>query len=514
MVEDRSVEEAEIHPFDEMKSWVGFTEADTERLGALVSQVRPHLSGIAGRFYETIQRFPRARRVFADQAQVDRLQASLQSWIVQVLQGPHDHSFYDQHLRVGHRHVEVGLPQQYMFTAMNQLRSELMELVGAGEEAAATRQSLMRILDLELAVMMESYVQDKQTRELVDLRNLLMQHLPIVALLLDADGNVAASTGSARSLLRQAAHPGPVHYDELLDPAVMEAADLPALLEQALVGGAPVSIPRLDIPGDGDTHTLRLTVVPLEHPQARLLLHLEDLTLAISHEARARHAENLAQLGQMAAAIAHELRNPLAGFSATMQVLMGSLPETDRRRAIMNKVLDQIKRLDGLVTDLLQFARPVKTECAPTDLKAVARRVASQISLADIGRTTVTGAGAGYADAALLQQAVFNLVLNAWQAEATQVELRVGPGTIEVLDDGPGIPPGKQDEIFTPFVTTRTRGTGLGLPNALRFVEAMEGSLRLCASPHGGAGFRIQLLPAQAPSADRASPSDSGGRSG
>ena len=504
-----------MHPFDEIKAFVGFDDDDTGRLRQLLPHVEPQVQAIADRFYDRIHMFPDARGVFEDEAQVGRLKVSLVRWIREVLSGPHDHAYYERHLSIGHRHMQVGLPQQYMFTAMNLLRTELTGICRASssaEECYPLTLSLMRILDLELAVMLETYVHDTKTRDLVDLRNLLMQNLPISAMLLDAEGGVTVAAGALQARQREGEH-GSAHYTELLDPDLVQAADLPARVRQAVETGQAVEIPRLDMHRGDELHSYRLAVVPLEHPQARLLVHIEDLTEMLAQDARSRHEENLAQLGQMSAAIAHELRNPLAGFSATMQVLLGSLPAGERRRAIMAKVLEQITRLDGLVADLLQFARPVQAECQDVDLREVARRVCSQIALADVGRSVVVGSGVGYADTALLQQAVYNLVLNGWQAGATRVEVRVKPGALEVVDDGPGVPEPRQSEIFKPFVTTRTRGTGLGLPNAQRFIEAMGGTLKLTASSLGGAGFRIQLLPAQTASRGHASPSDSEGHS-
>ena len=117
--------------------------------------------------------------------------------------------------------------------------------------------------------------------------------------------------------------------------------------------------------------------------------------------------------------------------------------------------------------------------------------------MAGLPTPRITGRGFAFADPALLHQVVDNLALNAWQAGAKVVEIHIDGAEMMVWDDGPGVDEDKREEIFKPFVTSKVRGTGLGLPNAQRFVEAMGGTLSLDTSPHGGAGFRITLMPGQ-----------------
>ena len=98
----------------------------------------------------------------------------------------------------------------------------------------------------------------------------------------------------------------------------------------------------------------------------------------VQAEARLRQAENLARIGGLAAHMAHEISNPLAAISATLQVIVGSLPQDDRRKAILGKVQEQVHRLDRLVTDLLGFARPAQVKLNPVAMKDLARDAAVQ----------------------------------------------------------------------------------------------------------------------------------------
>ncbi|MEL6344823.1 MAG: protoglobin domain-containing protein, partial [Myxococcota bacterium] len=111
--------------WEEMGDYVGFNHDDAQRLSNLLPHVTPHLQEIADRFYSTIDKFPSAKAVFENEAQVNRLKSSLQDWTHQLLKGPHDEAYWTRRQRIGRVHVRVGLPQRYMFTAMSLLRDHL-----------------------------------------------------------------------------------------------------------------------------------------------------------------------------------------------------------------------------------------------------------------------------------------------------------------------------------------------------------------------------------------------------
>ncbi len=506
-----------MHPFDEMKAYIGFSDEDAALLRDMSPHVVPHLVELTDHFYEVVLRFPGAARVLVDPDRVTRLKHTLQRWAAELLNGPHDHAYYDRRLKIGEVHVRVGLPQHYMFTAMSVARSDIVEIYEreAGPLSTAHHKALCRVTDLELAIMLESFGVASRELEMKVLRDLLVSHLPINALLVDAEGRVVAATGLAHHQYEGRSGGDIVgeHFSTVLPPRLVEAVDLRGCVERALTGGTEIVIPRVDVPLEQGQASLLVSVVPIDHAVARGLIHIEDLTEAISHEARARQTEALAHIGTMAARVAHEIRNPLAGMSGTMQVLVGTLPNEDRRRAIIGKVLDQIDRLNTMVGDLLQFSKPVKAQCGDVDLRKAALHVASQVASANLGRTEVDGVGQCRADPELLFQALLNLVQNSWQAGAGQVRVEVGACEVSVYDDGPGLDAAEIERVFQPFYTTRHRGTGLGLPNSRRSIEAMGGTLAPAPSPLGGAGFTIRL-PEAFGASDRTSPSGSAAHSG
>jgi signal transduction histidine kinase len=224
-------------------------------------------------------------------------------------------------------------------------------------------------------------------------------------------------------------------------------------------------------------------------------VHLEDLTTVVDHEDRARNAENLASLGTMAASVAHEIRNPLAGISGVVQVVASSLPADDDRLPALIRVQEHIARLGELIGELLIFARPVTAAMGPVDLRAVTDHAVSvaRAGVADSsGDVVIEGEGHATGDAVLVAQVLQNLVMNALQAGATVVKVRISPARVDVVDNGPGIPPESRERVFQPFFTTKTRGTGLGLPMARRIAEAMQGRLDFLP-PNGDPGCHFRL---------------------
>jgi signal transduction histidine kinase len=485
------------HPFDELLAYVGFTETDSAALAAAWPGVAPHTRAVADRFYDTILRFQGARQVFADDAQVERLKVSLVRWLEELHCGPHDHAYHDRRLAIGKAHVRVQLPSRYMFTAMSGVRSHLRELLHDQPLAGV---ALDKILDVELAIMTGTFMEENERDRLTKLRDLIVSHLPSCILVLD-DGNRVTSATSTRCPFVNGNPVGRLAHEALLSE-VSGAVDMSAALHRASSSRQVVEFSRVDIVVDGRRWSVRLTVVPVEHPMAAILLHIEDLTTIVEHEDRARNAENLASLGTMAASVAHEIRNPLAGISGVVQVVASSLPADDDRLPALVRVQQQIARLGELVGELLLFARPVTAAMTAVDLRAVADHAAIAAT-ASVGKpleqVLVHGHGEARGDPVLVAQVLQNLVQNALQAGAKRIEVHVEVTTarIDVIDDGPGISAADRDKVFQPFFTTKVRGTGLGLPMARRIAEAMSGTLELLPpSPNKtGCHFRLRLKP-------------------
>ncbi len=147
-----------------MKRYVRFDDADGEALRELAPLARPFFSRIAEEFYARLHEHEQARRVFAGPEQVERLKGALRQWMELLLSGPWDAGYFEKRARIGRAHVRIGLPQRYMFGAMNLIRSSLLDVAReafAGERALGERaeRAVVKILDLELMAMFETYAE-------------------------------------------------------------------------------------------------------------------------------------------------------------------------------------------------------------------------------------------------------------------------------------------------------------------------------------------------------------------
>lgn len=234
------------------------------------------------------------------------------------------------------------------------------------------------------------------------------------------------------------------------------------------------------------------------------------------HREQMMRAERLASIGEMAASVAHEIKNPLAGLAGATQILAGSFGADDSRYPVVQEMLKLTDRLDKTIRDLLSFARESEPRWRTANVNDVVEETvffAAREAGGTRGPVTVDldpEMPDIPMDPQQVQQVLFNLVINARQASGPDgnvavhtavrptVELEAGfPGNgfveMRVKDDGPGIAADKLGEIFKPFFTTKAQGTGLGLPISRKIVEAHGGSIHVRSEPGKGATFYVWL---------------------
>jgi signal transduction histidine kinase/ActR/RegA family two-component response regulator len=237
----------------------------------------------------------------------------------------------------------------------------------------------------------------------------------------------------------------------------------------------------------------------------------EDLTEQKKLEAELRRMDRLRVLGQLSAGVAHEIRNPLTGIATSAEVLGSRLGANEDKRKYVTAILDETRRLDGIVRNLLSYAKPARPRFGPCAAGEVAGRVvgllADQAGKKGIEVTVRDELGGRllHADADQLTQVLINLVLNAIEAcdEGSTVEISLAvepdagrPGSevvrLDVRDDGPGIAAEVRDRLFEPFVSTKTQGTGLGLAISQQIIEEHDGTIE-CECGEEGTRFTIRL---------------------
>ncbi|MGC4121672.1 MAG: GAF domain-containing protein [Myxococcales bacterium] len=256
----------------------------------------------------------------------------------------------------------------------------------------------------------------------------------------------------------------------------------------------------------------------------------EDLKASYEKLAKAQaelvKRERLAALGELSAVVAHEVRNPLGVIFNSLRSLGRVLKPQGDAKMLLDIVGEEADRLNRIVGDLLDFARPTEPALAPEPLGAVlesvveASRGLAAASSVQVSLTTLAPLPKAPVDARMVRQAVLNLVINAVQAMPRGGAVSIGAHAllgcdgqvrahIEVEDNGPGVPPELAERIFEPFFTTKAAGTGLGLAVVRRIAEAHCGEVRLESKPGKGAKFTLVLPLAHAAAPDPSAASGS-----
>ncbi len=376
--------------FDSLKSYVGFSEASSAALREAHPLVQPSFVPIVDDFYAAIEAHPDARAAITGGApQIGRLKQTLIRWLDTLLLGPHDEAYYHLRARIGRVHVKIGLPQGFMFTAMNRIRIHLLDVVRDRlvDDAVAlqrTATALHQILDLELAIMLETY--------------------------------------------------------------------------------------------------------------------REDLVV------KNRNAERLATIGHFAAAIGHEMRNPLSVIESSLFLLRQHLgPEVSSAPNVakhLDRIGGEITRANKTIHDLLDLARNRPPGRLRTELRGLIESAAELSLLPTSIQVTIATDPADLAadvDPDQIRQVFVNLFTNSAQAmprggriDVSGQALSPSAARVRVRDDGPGIPVEARHRVFEPLFTTKAKGSGLGLALCRRILEAHGGSIDLDPS-ETGAAFLIVL---------------------
>ena len=242
-------------------------------------------------------------------------------------------------------------------------------------------------------------------------------------------------------------------------------------------------------------------------------MFFKDLTRVEQIEERERLRDRLAAVGEMAAAIAHEVKNPLGGIEVMAGLLrrkIGAFPEA---QALVQDIISEAKMANAIVQEVLEFVRPIRLQAEPTSIDGALR---AAVPLADAkGRRGTIRVDTRipaelphvHADEHQITQLFTNLLLNAYEAmggtgritiSARSVRLDDGGQTreavaIEVADDGPGMPADVVERVFDPFFTTKAQGSGLGLAIVRKIVHAHDGRIDLRSAPGRGTTISVTL---------------------
>ena len=365
--------------------------------------------------------------------------------------------------------------------------------------------------------------QGRDLRALQGLNTLIIENVATGLVTVDANGAVLLANRAALDIL----DPIPRSLENRRIEEV-----IPGVLDLVKEGGGfetAVGARRFDINyrnPSGDRLVLEIIVSPLPSDSSisGFILTFQDLTRLRRLEFQMRQSEKMAAVGQLAAGIAHEIRNPLASISGSIQLLGGSFTgRQEEEQRLMTIVLREIDRLNNLITEFLDFVRPDTLKDDPIDVNELIREVCELVKLNKTLRAGVRQALsllasrriAGHRDK--LKQALMNIIINGYQAmnevadplieiATTETEDKV---QIKIKDHGCGIDEAGLRKIFEPFHTTKPKGTGLGLAVTHKIVENHGGRIFVDSTKGVGTEFTLEFPVKEASRLDKNALADS-----
>lgn len=331
---------------------------------------------------------------------------------------------------------------------------------------------------------------------------------------LDSDGivltwNAAAEKVTGMSAVRVVGR----HYREnlrRLDVTREDKVNLDRAIDEVMSTGEVYQGYKLRLRSRSrDEVFINISVSPLSNSAGErlgLVVIFEDITGSIKMENEFRRMGELAAIGQLAASIAHELRNPLSSIKGAAQFLAKEYEDHPSVVEFLDIIVEEVNGLNKLTTDFLDFARPMQFDLKPTDLSRVVEKTLQLMSVHITDSNVVVKERLAdnlpsiQCDAKQIEQVLKNIIINALQAMPDGGVLTVETGQtaaggvfLSISDTGIGIPPEKLDSIFLPFVTTKTKGTGLGLSIVNRIVENHGGRVEVSSRVGEGTTFKVFL---------------------
>lgn len=285
-------------------------------------------------------------------------------------------------------------------------------------------------------------------------------------------------------------------------------------MKEALEKKQTISLSHLTISHEGREKKLELTctfVLQPDPPEGAidlqgLIILIRDITALEKLQAEENRNNRMKQLGEMAAMVAHEIRNPLGGIKGFASLLERDLQDRPDQQQMATYIIEGTDNLNTLVTNVLSYSRPLKLEFETTDVVALCRDLFIAIEAdsntpknIQLSFTTSLSTLPAWIDPQHLKGALLNLIFNAIQAMpdggkiSLSLELEKGKITINIIDEGVGISLENQKKIFSPFFTTKPKGNGLGLSEVYKVTEAHQGTIEFQSELGKGTTFTIKI---------------------
>lgn len=500
--------------------FLGLTAHDAELLKALRPLFEQHIVAVEDAFYDQLLAFPETAQLLSDHTTVERLKKLQRDYLMRITEGNFDDAYLADRLRIGKTHERVGLNLRWYLLAYNIYFRQFVPLIrefcsndpNRGYESII---ALEKVFMLDASVAMDAYIASDRYRHLQQLESIINDSADVI-FSLDTDNRFRSWNRAAEQVFGwRAEEVLGKPFTMLMPPDLLQAGEL----ERIKAG--------MEHDGHFNTETARLAKdgrrVPVEvsvsllrdpqgHPIGRSAI-LRDITERKRLEEEKLRAERLAVIGAMSARLAHEIRNPLSSITLNIDLVRDEVETlskdnataADESRSLLCSIDSEVRRIQRVTEDYLQFARIPKPRRETVSLNEVlSQGLTFMESLFAATQVTVRtnfdeSLPLIQADEGQLWQAILNLIRNALEAMPEGGTLVVGTArrgssaALTVSDTGKGMSEQERQEMFKPFFSTKSSGTGLGLPLTQQIVAEHSGSIRCESTPDKGTTFVIEL---------------------
>jgi signal transduction histidine kinase len=517
----------------ELRDYVGLTDAHVQLAASAWPIIEPDLDSFVQDFYIEILQHEAARRVFSGPEQVRRLQGTLRKWISELFTSTHDEAFVARRWAVGLRHVQIGLESVWVSAAMSRLRDRMLRSLvnrfpANRSDLHEISSAITRMMDLDLAIIQDAYQAESVAKRISEERDFaegVIDTAQAVVMMVERDGwIVRVNQFLAKRLDWNSGVALGIQLPKVNCLDLVAESERDALREfiaRAAAGESPHPLETPLLTKDGPSPRVRWharkyiepvsSFTQLSGSGGLVLCVGQDITELSDAQTRLVRSERLAAIGQTMTGLAHESRNAFQRSQAALETL--SLELEGRPAAV--KLVERIQRahdhLLHLYEEVLQFARPVRLEIQPVPLVSLLSQTWEHIRQASSEKPVSLAFDTNlslevWADPFAIEQVFRNVLENAIEASQRGGVIEVNFGEVwlgvdrcakvQIRDFGVGMSEDAISRAFEPFYTTRSRGTGLGLPISRRLVESHGGSLELSQALPGV--MAIVIIPLRA----------------
>ena len=500
--------------------FLDFTARDRQLLQALRPLLETHVATVVDVFYEHLLEFPDTAQLLRERTTVDHLKRVQRYYLMRITDGAFDEDYFADRIRIGQTHERVGLSSRWYLLAYSLyfklLAPEIWKHYAANPEVAGeTLLALQKAFMLDASLAMEAYIASDRYRHLRQLESIVNDSADVI-FLLDNEGRYRAWNRAAERIFGWGTEEilgkplSVIFPPELLDAGEMERID------ENINRSGHYHFESVRMAKDGRRIPVEITVSLLRDPQGTPLGRsaiLRDITERKHTEEEKLRSERLAVIGAMSAKLAHEIRNPLSSIKLNIDLVGDEIKTLSRdndavageARGLLHSLDSEVRRIQRVTEDYLQFARMPKSRREIVLVNQVLEDgLTFMKSLFDATGIIVhtefdESLPPVQADEGQLWQAILNLVRNALEAMPGGGTLTVRTGrtathaVITVSDTGKGMTKDEMAQMYKPFFSTKTGGTGLGLPLTQQVVTEHGARIHCESVPRQGTTFTIEL---------------------